>query len=303
MTQSFPFGEPLLPVRHTCSGPTPVFILGAYSSALHAMWRYGPAARDRVQALAIANEPEPFWDGEDQLRLVARHTPPFGELLPTPQNGPSGIALRELYLTPLGLDPTRCWITDVINTYFSTPRQRQACKRAYASSGRLAPEWALPLRPGQITPNADRLAEIKAELKEAAPKWVLTLGDEPLAALGLARLSRHDYGVPTPTTLYGLKTTLIPLTHPRNAGRLGPHSRKWATIHDQWLSDVAPDLRSGFAAAEQVAEAPGDHRDLRLTPSVGALECLMTSVGIWSSIGSSWERSSPQGVLREAPSR
>ena len=35
---------------------------------------------------------------------------------------------------------------------------------------------------------------------------------------------------------------------------------------------------------------------LELTPSVGALECLVTSVGIWSSIGSSWERSS-------APSR
>jgi hypothetical protein len=35
---------------------------------------------------------------------------------------------------------------------------------------------------------------------------------------------------------------------------------------------------------------------LELTPSVRALECLVTSVGIWSSIVSSWERSS-------APSR
>jgi len=41
-----------------------------------------------------------------------------------------------------------------------------------------------------------------------------------------------------------------------------------------------------------------------LTPSVRALECLVTSVGIWSSIDSSWERSSPQ-TARDyaAPSR
>ena len=91
----FPFGEPLAPVPHTSKGQTSVFILGAYSSAVHAMWRFGPGGSDRVQALAIANEPEPFWDGTDQLYLIARHRPPFGELLPTPENGPSGTALRK----------------------------------------------------------------------------------------------------------------------------------------------------------------------------------------------------------------
>jgi hypothetical protein len=38
------------------------------------------------------------------------------------------------------------------------------------------------------------------------------------------------------------------------------------------------------------------NKSLELTPSVRALECLVTSVGIWSGIESSWERSS-------APSR
>ena len=54
--------------------------------------------------------------------------------------------------------------------------------------------------------------------------------------------------------------------------------------------------RSRPGAAEHVAGAPEEHRDLRLTPSVGAFQCLVTSVGIWSRIESSWERSS-------APSR
>jgi len=43
---------------------------------------------------------------------------------------------------------------------------------------------------------------------------------------------------------------------------------------------------------------------LELTPSVRALEWLVTSMGIWSSIESSWERSSPQRTRDyAAPSR
>ena len=245
----FPFGEPLAPVPHTGKGQTSIFILGAYSSALHAMWRFGAGGSDRVQALAIANEPEPFWDGTDQLHLIARHRPPFGELLLTPQNGPSGTALRDKYLIPLDIDAPRCWITDVVNTYFSTPQQRSAFGRAYAHHKLPPTDWSLPFRPDRILPDAQRLEALESELREASPTWLITLGDEPLSALSLGHLSQYEYGQPIAVRPFGMDTNLIPFTHPRNAGRLGRHSRKWASIHDEWLVEVAPSLRGRLADA------------------------------------------------------
>ena len=248
-THRFPFGEPLAPVPHTGNGHTRIFILGAYSSALHAMWKYGPGPSDRVQALAIANEPRPFWDGSDDIASIARHTPPFGELLPTPQNGPSGKVLRMRYLIPLGIHADRCWITDVVNTYFSNAQQMAAFRRAFAFKNTKAPAWRLPLRPTRITPDAKRAKALESELREAAPAWLITLGDEPLAALGLGTLSRYDYGQPTRVRPFGIDTMVIPFTHPRNAGRLGNHSTKWASTHDTWLRSESQRLRRRFTDA------------------------------------------------------
>ena len=42
---------------------------------------------------------------------------------------------------------------------------------------------------------------------------------------------------------------------------------------------------------------------LELTPSVGAFECSVTSVGIWYSIESSWERSSAPSRWAACPQR
>src|SRR5215218_304182 len=66
----FPFGAPVLPRPPSASDPRPVYLLGAYPSALHVQWT-PPAAygKRKVRALIVDNEPTPFWagDGEDAL--------------------------------------------------------------------------------------------------------------------------------------------------------------------------------------------------------------------------------------------
>jgi len=249
LTYRFPFGEPLAPVFPAARGPRRVFIFGAYSSALHATWKYGPRPRDRVQALAIANEPTPFWDGADEDVLIAKFAPPFGQLKPTAQNGASGRALQEHYLGALRLAAADCWITDLVNTYYARPNQRDAFRRAFESRNLEGQEWLLPLRPDRLRPGPKRMKELRDEFLEAGPSWVLTLGDEPLQALGLGRLSAHQYGHPAEEQVFGRPVALIPLTHPRNAGRLGRHSDFWAATHANWVSRDAPALASKIGAA------------------------------------------------------
>ena len=59
----FPFGSPVKPVVQQDRTPKSVFVLGVYASAVHAVW-IGPDGKRKVNALAVANEPEIFWRGE-----------------------------------------------------------------------------------------------------------------------------------------------------------------------------------------------------------------------------------------------
>lgn len=58
----FFFGQPVLPRRAVADGQRDVFVLGAYPSALHVEWT-PPSPHRPVRALAVDNEPEPFWNG------------------------------------------------------------------------------------------------------------------------------------------------------------------------------------------------------------------------------------------------
>src|SRR5438552_3616039 len=67
---TFPFGQPVAPTRPSAVGPKRLFVLGAYPSALHVRWA-PPAGQGRVvRALAVDNEPRPFWNGADQEERV-----------------------------------------------------------------------------------------------------------------------------------------------------------------------------------------------------------------------------------------
>jgi hypothetical protein len=113
----FPFGQPVLPVHQTDRSPKRVFVLGVYASAVHARWR-DASGKTLVNALAVASEPCIFWRGEGADEIVGRISIPsgLGTLEPADAkfNGPSGIALDELILHPLGLRREDAWLSDLV---------------------------------------------------------------------------------------------------------------------------------------------------------------------------------------------
>jgi hypothetical protein len=246
--ERFPFGATLAPVQPSAASARRILVLGVYASALHARWKYGSGRRDYVAALAVDNEPTPFWDGRDQEDRIASVRPPFGQLLPTPQNGCSGKALDEHYLQRLNLLRGDCWITDLHNRYLAQRAQRLAFERAYRAVGAQAPPWTLPPRTGTVHPSKARLRELQAEFTTASPRWVITLGAEPLDVLGLPRLDKATYGRASRAVIWGREVGLLAFTHPRNAGRLGAFSQDWYDRHKTWSDEEASTVAKQIAS-------------------------------------------------------
>jgi hypothetical protein len=86
-------------------------------------------------------------------------------------------------------------------------------------------------------------------LEEARPDWVITLGNEPLRALGLRRLSADTYGVPVAARLLGRRVRLLRLVHTRQQARHGASSSTWAQLHQVWVAG------SGAATVRQAISA------------------------------------------------
>lgn len=70
--QRYPFGAPVTARPPSTQEPKRVLILGAYPSALHVRWRPPGGLGRMVQALPVADEPTPFWDGADADERVRR---------------------------------------------------------------------------------------------------------------------------------------------------------------------------------------------------------------------------------------
>jgi uracil-DNA glycosylase len=258
---TFPFGMPIEPLVQRNRGRKRVFVLGVYASAVHARW-VDADGRTVVTALAVASEPEIFWRGEDADRIVSRIAVPAGagRLVPAGArlNGPSGRALDDLFLSPLGIGRQDAWLCDLLPFSRRNERQAAALARAYdpqrAALGLPAYRW--PPVPSVLSTPARR-AEIEDELREASPDVAITLGDQPLkwftshfgsqARLGAYGETPDTYGRLHPLRIAGRDLLLLPLVHPRQAGGLGTHSSRWGNLHAHWATHVASSLLSPSA--------------------------------------------------------
>lgn len=255
----FPFGEPVRRVQQTDRSFKQAFVLGVYSSAVHAQWRRedGTVA---VSALAVASEPSIFWrgDGDEAAEIVQRIAVPegLGTLTPSSRfNGASGRALDDHFLAPLGFDRSQAWLCDLLPESRSNPAQAAAIEREYAplvraSGGRLA-EVTIPVVSRPFVRDEARRAAIFDELVESGASTLVTLGDVPLAEFvrsfggGPGVLSAYvetprDYGQPRRIKLRGRSFELLPLVHPRQADRLGKASAGWTSLHKAWLDRCLP---------------------------------------------------------------
>ena len=258
----FPFGQPIFELSQEKRGPRRVFVLGVYASAVHARW-IGPDGKTRINALAVASEPEIFWTGNGEADLIcqveiadaAGRLEPAGRTL----NGPSGRALDELYLKPLGIGREDAWLCDLVPHSLMNQGQARAIDRAYRPwmSELALPEINWPRAPKSATEwkelvDRRRLDQIVSEVAEASPEVLITLGDQPLCRFALFQgsqrnlaaygQSQDEYGRLHEVTIGGRRLQLLPLTHPRQAANLGSSSPKWTALHCSWVASRASGL-------------------------------------------------------------
>jgi uracil-DNA glycosylase len=241
----FPFGQPLNKVVQLDQSPRRTFILGVYASAVHARW-INPEGKLLVNALAVASEPYIFWRGENAEDLLAPiHLPDgVGKLLPARSdlNGPSGRALDDLILAPLGFQRNDVWLCDLVPHSCMNPSQHKAIEREYLPLLEKfhLPVPSIPELPSPLV-NSKRREEILAELFQSKADSIILLGDLPIKWFLNNYDERWDkladfldYGHSVETTIQGKPIEVIALAHPRQIAKLGSSSAYWFEQHDQW---------------------------------------------------------------------
>ena len=248
----FPFGQKLTKVQQTETTPNKeVFVLGVYASAVHAKW-LDKDGKIKVQALAVASEPEIFWTGKGVEKIIADiHIPEeLGKLVPANKNlnGPSGVALDDLFLKPLGYSRQQACLCDLLPESRVNPNQQKAVNMY----NDIAVKQGLPLstipefREDEIKENAvQRHLEILSELENSGANTIILLGDLPIrwflhffdkrTKLSQFGNSQDTYGLRHDIVINNKSYSVIPLCHPRNAARLGAFSKTWAELHDVWM--------------------------------------------------------------------
>lgn len=249
----FPFGNELKKVQQKDRNPMKAFVLGVYASAVHARWidKYG---KQKVSAFAVASEPEIFWTGYNAEEIIKTIKIPeqLGKLVtPTDKrlNGPSGRALDNLFLKPLGLDRKSTWLCDLLPESRVNEQQRKAIDKHYSDS--IIKQFGLT----QATiPDFDktelncqiRRSEILQELESSQADTLILLGDLPIywflrfhdkqfSKLSQFGETNKDYGRQHELKINNKTYNVIPLCHPRQADRLGNSNSKWGQLHDNWI--------------------------------------------------------------------
>lgn len=253
----FPFGEPVLPVEQADRSPKQVFVLGVYASAVHACW-IGNDERVAVQALAVRSEPYIFWRGEDVESLIADIDVPeeAGWLVPAAHhhNGPSGQALDDQILGPLGFSREESWLCDLVPYYLANDNQLDAIEKKYKPIARdhSLPTVTVPPRT-RIHISEARQEQILSELTESNADILILLGDEPIRWFLSAHSSKwrkladfgtspDSYGLVHGITISGRNLQVLPVAHPRQIAKLGRHSPRWHKLHESWQNETAPYL-------------------------------------------------------------
>lgn len=254
MNSTFPFGSLLQKVGQQDKSPKKVFVLGVYASAVHAKW-IGPDGKIKVNALAIASEPYIFWKGDNAQEIINKIQVPaeIGKLIPADKrfNGPSGNALDELFLKPLGYPRKDAWLCDLLPYSRINPNQQKAIEKHYKPLAKKfnLPECTISKFSAKELNNPDRVSEIIDELEQSQAEKIILLGDLPIKHF-LSYFSNYkklsdfgstedEYGKEHSIKINSKTYQVIPLVHPRQAAALGRSNKKWKKLHDEWIFSLS----------------------------------------------------------------
>ena len=249
----FPFGAKLTPVIQTDTSPKKIFVLGVYASAVHAKW-VDNDGKVKIRALAVASEPCIFWKGDttEAKNIISKINIPaeLGKLVPADStfNGPSGNALDNLFLSPLGYKRQDAWLCDLLPHACINPSQKTALDREYEPVREKynLPKVTVPTTPQNFA-DEKRVEEILQELKHSQADIIILLGDMPIKYFlskvtkgNYSKLSdfgktQEEYGKAHIMEIAGKNYQVIPLVHPRQADSLGKSNADWNTLHKNWI--------------------------------------------------------------------
>jgi uracil-DNA glycosylase len=166
-------------------------------------------------------------------------------------NGPSGLTLDEMFLGPIGVTREEVWLCDLVPHSCVNTSQKLAIERSYTP---LIEQHHLPIPSvpdlPQVLANDKRRSEIADELARSNAETLVLLGDQPIKWF-LAYFDHHwrklsDFGLTADTygnlhktNAFGREISILPLVHPRQAGRLGASSEMWAQLHQTWMQTQA----------------------------------------------------------------
>ena len=183
------------------------------------------------------------------------------------------MVLDDRFLAPLGYSREDAWLCDLLPESRLNASQRRAIDRAYlpfVNQG-LLPTATIPPVPPRFCDD-ERAAQIVDEILTSQAEILVTLGDIPLgqfvarfeptwSRLSVFGRSPDLYGQLHPFNLGGHSLSLLPLVHPRQAGRLGASSGAWGDLHDLWGRANRGSRAAYEAALAQVPHAESDPAD------------------------------------------
>ena len=188
--------------------------------------------------MAVDNEPEPFWTGDDEEQRVDqwRESVSFregwgqvkscGEL-----NGSSGVWVEKNVLGALKIPRSAAWITDCLDTYYESDGAAKRLKSEPIVG--LVKHLNIPACSHMPHPSEsdivnlavkDHIHRLLGELSVAQPDMIVTLGNAALRVINklaepgeckLRKLSADDsYGTVRSVRINGRDIDWLPLAHP-----------------------------------------------------------------------------------------
>lgn len=254
---TFPFGNPVLRVQQIERDPKPVFILGVYGSAVYGQFKTKKSQLS-IRYLPIANEPEIFWSGGQDLvrKIISDLKIPkeIGKLSPELSivNGFMGKSLDKYFLNPLKIKREQVWICNLIPHHVLNKNERKSIKKYNNIQGELnLPKASIPTKKDRwnfITKK--RFREIIEELFQSRADVIITLGQQPLKWFLKEfdnnvdqLLNIKDYGVLTEVQIESINIKLLPLFHPKQLLKERNRDTRVGLLHYDWLKLKAKKIK------------------------------------------------------------
>lgn len=252
MRFAFPFGALVAPRAYEVPESTSrVFLLGACPDALRVDWTPPPGYGRPALAVAVDNEPAPFWLGRDAHERVADWRAEYfddrwGTVTTSGVNGAVGRELTRRWLAPLGhtwsdVFSTTCLITAHAS---KTTNVRMSVDYLTVSRDLGAPRSRMRRHPLEADVVSEALKHhrlrLTRQITATSPEIIVTVGQAASRVVaGLAgmsdaegRLRLDDYGRERYVSIGGTIHRWHALVHPSTP-------KRWRERHLEWVQESA----------------------------------------------------------------